>query len=574
MAAKNVQKQTSPLTRRALLSGAGALGGATLLPVTTIAQQSAANGGSDSPTVEAHTDTGLVRTTTGQVAGFRRNGIFTYKGIPYAASTEGEARFAAPRTVPAWTGIRSSRSWGPLCPQPNRGDGRSNDEETFLFDWEDFTARIYAAGAGEDCLRLNIWTPGLHDSTRRPVLFWIHGGGYTNGSSHEQPAYDGENLSRFGDVVVVSVNHRLGALGFLDLSAYGERYADSANLGMLDLVAALGWVRDNIAAFGGDNGNVTIFGQSGGGSKVCALMGMPAAKGLFHRAVAESGSLDHAMPPERSRRLAAEVVAELGLTRANVAQIQTVSADTLVRAAAAVLARQGPATAGSDRLGFGPVADGKHFPVQAAPLVASTISADIPFLVGSTLNEFTTAMNHPELAAMTEDEFRTKVQAAHGSHTEEVLAAFRAAMPQATPFQRWSVINSVPTRTSAIRQAIAKAALHRAPAYLYWFVWQSPMFEGRPGAFHCSEIAFVFHNTDRCDTMTGGGARPRMLADKVSGAWLQFARNGDPNGPGLPRWPPFAPETVPTMIFDDVCRCENKPYEGARRAALQNSSKP
>ena len=570
MNVRGTKSGATAVTRRQMLAGAGALsaiaampGDALALPVATPAPVDAA------PTVEAHSDTGLVQTTGGPIVGFRRNGMFTYKGVPYASDTGGASRFCAPKPPVLWTDARSSRAWGPVCPQPSRGDGRHNDEETFLFNWDDSTARVYAAGSGEDCLRLNVWTPALHDGKRRPVLFWIHGGGFTNGSGHEQPSYDGENLARTGDVVVVSMNHRLGVFGYLDLSGYHKKYSDSGNAGMLDLVVALEWVRDNIAAFGGDPGCVTIFGQSGGGSKVCALMGMKAAHGLFHRAIAESGSLEHAVPQERSRRLADEVVAELGLTRETIEKIHELSADTLMRAAGAVLARQASAPA-AERLGFGPVADGVHLPADANPPVASALSAGIPFLAGSTLNEFTTAMNHPELARMTEAELLAKTRAAYGHAADEVLTAFQKAMPRATPFQRWSVIASVPVRAGAIRQCTAKAASSKAPVFLYWFVWQSPMFEGRPGAFHCSEIAFVFRNTDLCDTMTGGGARPRALAQTVGGAWLQFARTGNPNGPGLPHWQAFDPATVPTMIFDDTSRCDHNPDGPERSVALRH----
>lgn len=566
---------TAGVTRRQVLAGVGAVSAAAAtLPGNALAApamlRTARQSGDDAPSVEANSGTGLVQTTHGPIAGFRRNGIFTYKGLPYAADTGGSARFRAPKPPVAWAEPRSSRAWGPVCPQPSRGDGRHNDEETFLFDWDDSTARVYAAGSGEDCLRLNVWTPALRDGNPRPVLFWIHGGGFTNGSGHEQPSYDGENLARTGDVVVVSINHRLGVFGYLDLSSYGAEYAESGNVGMLDLVAALEWVRDNIAAFGGNPECVTIFGQSGGGSKVCALMGMKAAHGLFHRAIAESGSLEHAVPQERARRLADQLVAELALTHETISRIHDVPAETLMRAAGAVLARQASAPA-AERLGFGPVADGIHLLADSNPPVASPLSAGIPFLAGSTLNEFTTAMNHPELARMTEAELAAKVRATHGDSADEVLAAFDKGMPKATPFQRWSVIASVPVRMGAIRQCTAKASASKAPVYLYWFVWQSPMFEGRPGAFHCSEIAFVFRNTDRCDTMTGGGARPRALAETVGGAWLQFARTGNPNGPGLPHWQPFDAATVPTMIFDDTSRCENNPDGPERDAAMRHT---
>ena len=225
----------------------------------------------------------IVETSAGKVRGYVRNGIFTFKGIPYAGTTAGDARFLPPAPVTPWTQVRASMSYGPVCPQPVRG-GWASDRLAFLFDWDD-------GHPGEDCLRLNVWTPIADDRSKRPVMVWLHGGGYEAGSSQELPSYDGENLSRRGDVVVVSVNHRLNVFGYLNMAAIGgEKYARSVNVGMLDIVAALHWVRDNVGRFGGDPANVTIFGQSGGGAKVSTLMAMPAAKGLFHKAIVQSGS--------------------------------------------------------------------------------------------------------------------------------------------------------------------------------------------------------------------------------------------------------------------------------------------
>ena len=240
----------------------------------------------------------VVETSAGKVRGYTRNGIHTFKGIPYAATTAGPARFLPPSKLKPWTGVRSSMQYGLVAPQPPRD--WSNDEVAFLFNWNDGIP-------GEDCLRLNIWTPGINDNRKRPVMVWLHGGGYVAGNGQEHPGYDGENLSHRGDVVVVSLNHRLGVLGYLDLSEYGERYASSANVGNLDIVAALEWVRDNITGFGGDPGNVTIFGQSGGGSKVSTLMAMPSAAGLLHRGIVQSGSSLRQATPDRSRKLAAAV---------------------------------------------------------------------------------------------------------------------------------------------------------------------------------------------------------------------------------------------------------------------------
>jgi para-nitrobenzyl esterase len=240
----------------------------------------------------------IVETAAGKVRGYVRNGIVTFKGIPYAASTAGEARFLPPAPITPWTHVRASMSYGPVCPQPVRG-GWASDRLAFLYDWDD-------GYAGEDCLRLNVWTPAVNDRGKRPVMVWLHGGGYEAGSSQELPSYDGENLSRRGDVVVVSLNHRLNVFGFLDMAAVGgEKYARSVNVGMLDIVSALQWVRDNVGRFGGDPANVTVFGQSGGGAKVSTLMAMPAAKGLFHNRQ-RSAAADSGAAPGRDRHACEE----------------------------------------------------------------------------------------------------------------------------------------------------------------------------------------------------------------------------------------------------------------------------
>jgi para-nitrobenzyl esterase len=289
--------------RRLILGAAAVLGGAATSAVLPQAAAAApapapekphstarAAGG---PSVVAKAGLAEVDTQAGRVGGYVHKGIYTFKGIPYGATTEGASRFVPPSKPASWTGVRSSRQFGHVAPQAAR-TGWANDEESFMFSWDDGIQ-------GEDCLRVNVWTPGIDDHGKRPVMVWLHGGGYAAGSGQELRSYDGENLARRGDVVVVTLNHRLNVLGYLDLSGYGDKYAGSANAGMLDIVAALEWVRDNIAAFGGDPGRVTIFGQSGGGGKVSVLMGMPAAKGLFHRAIVESGSTLRVRTQESSR---------------------------------------------------------------------------------------------------------------------------------------------------------------------------------------------------------------------------------------------------------------------------------
>jgi para-nitrobenzyl esterase len=508
----------------------------------------------------------VVATQSGSVAGYIHDGMYTFKGIPYADTTEGAHRFMPPVKPKPWTGVRSSRQYGYVCPQGAR-TGWANDEEAFMFSWDDGVP-------SEDCLRVNVWTPGIQDGEKRPVMVWLHGGGYSAGSGQELLSYDGENLSRRGNVVVVSLNHRLNALGYLNLSQYGDQYASSANVGMLDIVAALKWVRDNIEAFGGDSKSVTIFGQSGGGGKVGTLMAMPVAQGLFHRAIIESGSMLRAGSEEKSQALADLIVAELGLDKASIDQIHTLSYQQIVLAGQKVLRAHTAIPVGgipnfrkmADLLGFAPVVDGSILPAHPFDPQAPAMSANVPMIIGNTLNEFVTAINHPEYEDMTSVDLEKRVGSMFGEQAPQVLAAFRQRTPKASPFDLWSHIAASSVREGAIAQATAKAALGAAPAYLYWFTWQTPVLNGRPRAFHCSEIAFAFNNTDRCESMTGGGADARALADIVSDAWIHFARSGDPNHSKMPHWAAFSAARVPTMIFDTQTQLIDHPDRDEQRS--------
>jgi para-nitrobenzyl esterase len=558
--------------RRALLKGAAALACGAAAPGVVLGATSAPARGQASrgaAPVIARDGDAVADTRAGRVAGYIRHGIFTFKGIPYADNSAGPNRFMPPVKPKSWEGVRSSRQYGYVAPQGPRG-GWANDEEAFMFAWDDGVQN-------EDCLRVNVWTPALGDGKKRPVMIWLHGGGYTAGSGQELRSYDGENLARRGDLVVVSLNHRLNVLGYLDLSKFGDQYGASGNVGMLDIVAALEWVRDNIENFGGNPQMVTIFGQSGGGGKVSTLMAMPAAKGLFHRAIVESGSILQGIPPENAQKVTDAVVGELGLTAATIGQIQTLPYQQILATADKVLRERRPKVVGgipnfrriSTLLGFGPVVDGKTLPNHPFDPGAPALSADIPMIIGTTLNEFVTALNHPEYEAMSEADLETRVREIYGESTTSVISAFRQRTPQAKPFDLWSRVAASGVRGSAIEQAKLKAAQGRAPAYLYWFTWQTPILSGRPRAFHCAEIAFVFDNTDRCETMTGGGAEPRALAGKMCDAWIQFARTGNPNHPQLPNWPVFSPETIPTMIFDHPPRVEMNPDGAEQRSVVQ-----
>ncbi|HXX20271.1 MAG TPA: carboxylesterase/lipase family protein [Candidatus Acidoferrum sp.] len=556
--------------RRDLLKGAalavGVSGAATFgaANATKTATPSLSPPGISNVRIVASNENAIVETTAGKVRGFTRNGIVTFLGIPYAGSTAGTGRFQPPTKPTPWAGLRSSMQYGFVSPQEPRA-GWANDEVAWMFDWDD-------GRPGEDCLRVNIWTPGVNDNKKRPVMVWLHGGGFSAGSGQELKSYYGENLSRRGDVVVASLNHRLGVLGYLDLAEVGgAKYADSANLGMLDIVAALEWVRDNIANFGGDPGNVLIFGQSGGGGKVNTLMAMPAAKGLFHRAAVQSGSLLNASSPEDSAKLGAAVVQQLGLSGSQIDKIQEVPVEQLVQAGISAVRSLSPpfqpgGTFRLPRIGWQPTVDAKNLPSQPFDPVAPAMSAHVPLLVGTVLNEFSSAMFDPKLASLAEDDLKQRVSAQYKDKSDHIIGVFRAAHPKATPGELMSRISASPVRQSAVTQAERQAALGGAPVYSYWFCWRTPVLDGRPGAFHCSELAFVFDNTDRCAPMTGGGPGPRAIAAKVSQAWISFARRGDPNHPGLPKWPAFTASDKAVMIFDNICEAKNDPDRDERKA--------
>jgi len=505
-------------------------------------------------------DVAVTNTESGKVRGFIQNGIFTYKGIPYATAE----RFMPARKVEPWDGIRSSTMYGPVAPLMTPTT-QVQDESEFVFDHDwGYTS--------EDCLRLNVWTPSIDDGKKRPVLFWIHGGGFTAGSSQELPSYHGENLSKKGDVVVVSINHRLNILGFLDLSAYGDKYKETANNSMLDIVAALDWVKTNIANFGGDPNNVTIFGQSGGGAKVNTLMAMPLAKGLFHKAINQSGSFRGRLSKqETTRAIAAEVLNQLSLSEDQVDSLQTIPFDELSKAGSAALEvvaekmkEEGNAPVGFG-LSWGPSMDGNVLPHDLFSDEAFQLSKDIPLMVGTTKNEFTPFMNGRFFNA-SEEEVMAHINETYKDNADDYVAAVKKAYPNDTRPSDLLDIDAT-FRPGAVFQANKKSQLAGgAPVYMFMFTWQSPVFDGKYKALHCMELPFVFDNVERARQMTGGGSEAHMLADKMSSAWINFAKTGNPNHDDMPQWPQYNPENTATMFFDNTC--EVKPQHDKEFLAL------
>jgi para-nitrobenzyl esterase len=481
----------------------------------------------------------VVETAGGKVRGVVSNGVHIYRGVPYGASTAGANRFLPPRKPEPWTGVRDAFQNGHASPQVAPAPG--------AIGW----GLRGSAAQGEDCLVLNVFSTGVNDGRKRPVMMWIHGGGYTYGSGSSL-GYDGANLSRTGDVVVVCINHRLAVAGHLYLGGAGADFADSGNVGMLDIVASLQWVRDNIAQFGGDPGNVTIFGQSGGGGKVSTLLAMPAAKGLFHKAIVESGSTLKQMTRDEAQKTTDKVAAQLGLKATQVAELQQVP-----------LARLLAAMGSGAR--FGPVVDGHALPRDPFEPDAPDISADVPMIIGTTETEGS-YFAPPELLSLDETSVRGRLKERLAGDGDRVFDLFRKSRPKATPSEIYFIISAFPS--NAHLQAERKAAQRRAPAFLYQIRWRTPVDGGRRLSPHCIEIPFAMQNHWQMPEMVGTGPELQPLADKVSGAWIAFARTGNPSHPGIPKWPAYTATDRATMHINDEWTLSNDPDRDERLALL------
>lgn len=504
----------------------------------------------DAPQIEIGDNIAIANTQYGQVKGYISRGIYTYLGIPYGASTAGENRFMPPQEPTPWEGVLNTVFWGTTAPQ-NLDTQYASAVYSFRDHWNFFDV-------GEDCLKLNVWTPNT-DNKKRPVMVWLHGGGYTAGSGIEQDGYHGENISRKGDIVFVSINHRLGTLAFSDFSDVDPKYEDSGNCGTLDMIAALKWVHNNIANFGGDPDNVTIMGQSGGGAKVCTMVASPLTKGLVHKAVALSGSTIKANDQSVTKELGKFIVKESGKTVEQLKQMPWKEYIQLANDCAKKFAETNPGV--NARGFFGPIADGKILPKDGHFQGKDLHNNNIPMIFCTTTAESGRSMLDPELEASTPEQAVELLSKNYGDKAQKIYDAYSKVFPNQKPIDVINLASS--TRVGVINSINAKAQ-QDAPVYLAWFGWNPPTFDGRAKAFHCLDISFWFLNTDIMVSHSGGGKRPRELSKKMASALLSFMRTGNPNCAELPEWPAYDTEKGATMILNDKCEVLNDPDREAR----------
>lgn len=501
----------------------------------------------------------VVEVENGKLRGSQANGAMSFKGIPYAADTGGANRFMAPRPVVNWKGVRDALNYGDRCPQLKASEEGLRTTGTDWFAWYRREATY-----SENCCVLNVYTRDLDRNARRPVMLYIHGGGFRSGGG-DAPALDGSELAKFGDVVVVTVNHRLNLLGYLQLSHLDEDFADAANAGQLDLIAALRWVKNNISAFGGDPGRVLLFGQSGGGSKIATLMIMPGAKGLLHRAVNMSGTTAYSMGPASAREpLTDEFIRTLGLGKRDVRKLQELPPAQLLAAYQAAVKKLNTDD-------YRPVVDGRHIPFGPLTPEGLAVHASIPMIMGTTETESTFWLaRDPRNLAITEDQLGARIKAQFklgDAEAAALIAGYRKEYPARTP---WDVLAALVTdlqfRGRMLVGAEAKANTRTAPVYLYNFVWKVPVDAGIWASPHTVDIPFAFGNVETARMMTGPGPGPIKVSHNLMSAFVGFARTGDPGNPRMPEWKRYESTTRQTMAVDDPCRLISD-FHGAGRIA-------
>lgn len=477
-------------------------------------------------------DVPVLETTSGKLKGYFYDGAYIFKGVPYAHAD----RFQMPVSS-KWEGVKDATSYGFVCP---------------LMEQDTPSAELMVPHRywpmDEHCQNLNIWTKALDKNAKKPVIVWLHGGGYFAGSSIEQVAYDGYNMCMEGDTVVVSINHRLNILGYLDLSPFGEKYKNSGNAGHADMVAALQWVHDNIALFGGDPDNVTIFGQSGGGMKVADLMQIPAADGLFHKGLIMSGVADENMLPScvgTGEKIVEAMLTELGLTTADVAKLETLPYPELVKTYAKVMptvAMTGAYVGGSPQVNDWFLGSPLQFGMRER-------AREIPLMIGSVFGEFAFALATFDKTALTQAEMEAIVSKVYGEHTKDILAAFAKAYPGKNPTDVLNIDRVMRAPSKKLAAMHAKGG--KAGTYLYDFTLEFPMMHKI--AWHCSDIPFFFHNTDKVEVCSIPGVTEK-LEEQIFGAFMSFTRTGVPSQEQLPAWPGVTETEEPTMIFDRECQ--------------------
>lgn len=486
----------------------------------------------------------VAETAQGRYRGQLRNGVHSFKGMRYGASTTGAGRFMPPRAAETFAGIRDAFDYGDQTPQMR-------------------SALSADSPISEDCLRINVWTPAVGDGAKRPVLLWFHGGGFEAGSG-SAPIYDGSNMVRRGDVVVCTINHRLNVFGFCDLSGVlGEEFAQSGNVGYLDLVASMKWVRENIAAFGGDPDNVMIYGQSGGGRKVSICYAGAEASGLFHKGVVQSGSHLLVQTPEQSRALTDALLKALNIAPGDARTLQTVPQDQLLRAQYGVI--------GAARYRFEPVMDGIAF--KAHPFVpgAPAHTARVPMMVGTTQTELSNQLGRDEsVYAMDDAALRARLgRILPQGGVDEAIRVFTASTPSGSLSEIYFKIASWRSYIkNATTMAEARSTLNGAdnPTWLYQLTWRSPAEGGRRVSQHTLDLPFMFDNVAVATHLTGPeSAETRAMTEAMAETWLAFARTGNPNHSSLPHWPAYDAASRPVMEFEAPPRLVNDPFATERR---------
>lgn len=524
--------------RRAILAGVSLAAGALALPRHASA-------------VTADALFPVVDTAQGKLRGMAAGGVSMFKGVRYGADTSGRNRFMPPQPPPKWAGVRNAYDHGQVAPQmPNSRQNAYGG--LIMFD-------IQPGGMGEDCLVLNIWTPTVDRNARRPVLVHIHGGGFYGGSGNS-PGFDGEAMARFGDCVVITLNHRLGAFGYLNLADAGPAFARSGTVGMMDIVAALTWVKENVAGFGGDPGRVLVYGQSGGGAKTSILMSMPSAKGLFHRAGVMSGSTLRLGSAEQAQVGAAAFLRQLGLGKGDAAKLQQLPYETLLAAQASLEAAD--RAKGEAPRSFSPSIDGVVLPGHPFDPSAPAISAHVPMIVSTVIDERSYRMGNFNLD---EAGLRAFIARRVGeARADEVLALYRQDDPKATPFVLQARFETDETfRKGALAQAERKAAQGGAPVWSYYWTHPSPAYGGRYGAPHGSDVGPSLHDVRGGLNETGPDSI--RLTDQLASAWVAFAATGDPNNKLIPQWPAYKLPERATLVFGDETTVQNDPRAAFRR---------